>query len=387
VSAQLPPLPNDPIVAEVRAAVERLHLGDRYRALDRSPEFPRTEFRALGESRLLGLRTAVSLGGRGLPLPAVGVALFHLAYGGGTTFAKLSLQPEFSSVLAEHGSPELIDRWFRPMLRGERLVGNHLTEPGAGSDAVAMEMTAVPADGEYVLNGTKSEAAFAADADAAIVYAKVPAGGPRGGITAFLVPQDLPGISRSPGVGDLGERWQRRGTVAYTRVRVPRSHRLGEEGSGFDYVRAELTRERALLAAIYLGVARASWDETVQYVGERVAFGKSLSSQEAVAFPLVEDGASLTAAWLYLERTLEQLEHGVPADAEAALAKWMAADVALRALDHAIQFHGGRGYSQALPHEQRWRDVRSGPIAHGPSEIMHLVAARHLWPRAPRAGR
>ena len=374
-------------MAEVRGAVERLGLAERYRALDRHPQFPRVEFRGLGSSRLLGLRTPVRLGGRGLPLPTVGAALFHLAYGAGTTFAKLSLQPEFSSVLADHGDAALVERWFRPMVRGECLVGNHLTEPGAGSDAVAIETTAAPDGESYVLNGTKSEAAFAEDADAAIVYAKVTSGGARGAITAFLVPQDLPGISRQAGEGDLGERWQRRGTVQYTRVRVPRDHRIGVEGAGFEYVRAELTRERALLAAIYLGVARASWDETVRYVGERVAFGKPLSTQEAVAFPLVEDGAALTAAWLYVERTLEQLERGAPADADAALAKWMAADVALRVLDHAIQFHGGRGYSQALPHEQRWRDVRSGPIAHGPSEIMHLVAARQLWPRARRSER
>ena len=385
MSAELPPLPDDPIVAEVRAAVAELRLAERYRTLDRHPEFPRAEFRALGRAHLLGLRTATKFGGRGLSLPRVGVALYHLAYGGGTAFAKLSLQPEFSSVLAERGSEELVERWFRPLLRGEKLVGNHLTEPSAGSDAAALEMTA-ERDGEaYVLTGTKSEAAFAADADAAIVYAKVPSPSPRGGITAFLVPQDLPGISRTAGAGDMGERWQRRGTVTYSRVRVPQSDRIGAEGGGFEYVREELTRERALLAAIYLGVARASWDETVRYVGERVAFGKPLSSQEAVAFPLVEDGASLTATWLYVERTLALLDGGARADAEAALAKWMASEVALRAIDHAIQFHGGRGYSQSLPHEQRWRDVRSGRIAHGPAEIMHLVAARQLWPRNPRA--
>ncbi len=384
MSARLPMLPDDPLVPEIRAAVESLRLAERYRELDRHPEFPRAEFRGLGAAHLLGLRTRAALGGRGLALPRVGVALFRLAHASGTTFAKLSLQPEFSSVLAEHGSPPLVDEWFRPMLRGERLVGNHLTEPGAGSDAAAIATTATREGDGYVLDGTKSEAAFAADAEAAIVYARVPGGEPRGGITAFLVPQDLPGVSRHAGVGDLGERWQRRGSVVYSRVRVPERFRIGEEGKGFDYVRTELTRERALLAAIYLGVARAAWDETVEYVGERSAFGRTLSAQQAVAFPLVEDGASLTAAWLYVERTLERLERGEPADADAAMAKWMAGEVALRALDHAIQFHGGRGYSQSLPHEQRWRDVRSGPIAHGPAEIMHLVAARQLWPR--RAG-
>lgn len=337
----------------------------------------------MGAAHLLGLRTPARLGGRELPLPRVGALLYRLAYAGGTAFAKLSLQPEFSSVLAEHGSPELIDRWFRPMMRGESLVGNQLTEPTAGSDVAAIQMRAVRDGSDYVLRGTKSEVAFAVDADAAIVYAKLPAAAPRTGITAFLVPQDLPGIARQTGAGDMGERWQRRGSVTYTDVRIPVSQRIGEEASGFEYVRSELTRERALLAAIYLGVGRASWDETVRYVGEREAFGRPLASQEAVSFPLVEDGADLEAAWLYVQEALRSLEAGANADAEAALAKWMAGETALRAIDHAIQFHGGRGYSQALPHEQRWRDVRSGGIAHGPAEIMHLVAARHLWPRPP----
>jgi alkylation response protein AidB-like acyl-CoA dehydrogenase len=386
VTVNLPPWPDDPIVEELRSVARTLDLAGRYRSLDREPQFPRREFRALGEARLLGLHTPTEQGGRGLPLARAGVALFHLAYLGGTTFAKLSLQPEFSSVLAEHGSPAVVDAWFRPLVRGERLVGNQVTEPGAGSDATAIVTRAAPVGEEYVLAGEKSEAAFASDADAAIVYARVPGPDPRREITAFLVPQDLAGVERGSPPGDLGERWQRRGTVRYHDVRVPRGLRIGEEGAGFSYLRHELTREHALLAAIYLGVGRASWDETVAYVGRREAFGGPLAARDAVAFPLVEDGAELEASWLYTARVLERLDRGERCDAEAALAKWMATEVALRTIDHAIQFHGGRGYSQEFPHEQRWRDVRSGRIAHGPSEIMHLVAARRLWGGVDRRG-
>ncbi len=375
-------LPDDPIVDEVRAISRQLDLPRRYRELDRAPAFPRTEYRGLGEAHLLGLHFPPALGGRGLPLPRVGAVLFHLAYLAGTTFAKLSLQPEFGSVIAERGAPELVDRWFRPMLRGEVLVGNQVTEPGAGSDALALAATATPEPGGYRLDGEKSEIAFAQEAEAAIVYARVPGADPRKGVTSFLVPQDLPGIERLGPTGDLGERWQRRGNVRYHGVRIPSGLRIGEEGAGYEYLRTELDREHALLAAIYLGVARSSWDETVEYVGRREAFGRPLSAQEAVAFPLVVDGAELDATWLYTARVLGALERGEPAGSDAALAKWMATEVALRTIDHAIQFHGGRGYSQALPHEQRWRDVRSGRIAHGASEIMLRVAARDLWRRA-----
>ncbi len=379
-----PSLPSDPIVEEIREFAERHDLSRRSREIDARAEFPRAEFRALGQAHLLGLRTPARFGGRGLPLPRVGAALFHLAYLGGTAFAKLSLQPEFSSVLAEHGSDALVARWFVPMVRGEALVANQLTEPDAGSDAAAIALRAVRDGDDYVLDGTKSEAAFAEEADAAIVYARATGPDAARSISAFLVPQEGPGISRSAGPGDLGERWQRRGTVTYRSARVPSDQRIGEEGAAFSYVRHELTREHALLAAIYLGVARASWDDTVRYVGARRAFGRPLSAQEAVAFPLAEDLARLESTWLFVERTLARLEAGEGADRDAALAKYQATEVALEAIDHAIQFHGGRGYSRTLPHEQRWRDVRSGRIAHGPSEIMLLVAARSLWPRDSR---
>ena len=194
---------------------QELDLGRRYRELDRHPEFPRPEFRALGKAGLLGLSLPPALGGRGLSLPSVATALFHLGYLGGTTFAKLAIQPEFASVLADHGSPAMIDEWFRPLVRGERLVGNQLTEPGAGSDAGRMVLEARREGNGYVLTGTKSEVAFAEAAGAAIVYGRVGPPNTDVGITAFLVDQHLPGVRCIAGVGDLGERWQRRGRVEY----------------------------------------------------------------------------------------------------------------------------------------------------------------------------
>ncbi len=377
----IPPLPitEDPVHSEVKETVERLRLGYRYRELDGAPEFPREEFRELGRAHLLGLSRDTRLGGRGLPLPRVGSVLYLLGYLAGTTFAKLAMQPEFCGVLGEYGSTDLIERYYRPLLRGELLIGNQITEPGAGSDLSTLATTARRDGSEYRLSGTKTEAAFATEADAAIVYAKVEGPDSGGGVSAFLVPQTNVGIVRTPG-DDLGERWMRRGTVVYDQVRIPADHRIGTEGKAFEYVRDELVRDRLLLSCIYLGVARRSWEETIDHVGKRVAFGRPLSDQEAVGFALVEDWVRSDAAWRYVEHALEGPSVGA---AESALAKWYAYEVALTCIDHAIQFHGGRGYSKDLPHEQRWRDVRSGGIAHGPSEIMHLVASRALWPRPP----
>ncbi len=382
--SELWPLPDDPLLPELLADVAGLNLPARYREIDRAPEFPRAELRALGARRWLGLTIPESLGGRGLTPSRAAILLYRLAYASGTTFAKLSLQPEFCSVLAEHGGSELVDAWFRPLVRGERLVGNHVTEPEAGSDAAALGLIAEPVSGGYRLSGAKSEAAFAADAEAAIVYGRRPGTDRTTGVSAFLVPQDLPEVKRAIEPPDLGERWQRRGRVDYGGVEIPGANRIGAEGRGFDYLRAELDRERGLLAAIYLGVARASWEETVRDVGERRAFGRRLSDQQGVALPLVRDGTELESAWRFTQEALVRLERDATAGAGTAAAKALATRVSLTALDHAIQFHGGAGYSSRQPHEQRWRDVRSGGIAHGPTEVLESVVARRLWPRPPR---
>lgn len=376
------------LLREVRSLSRRLDLGRRSSELDRRPAFPWAEFKALGSARLLGLATPRAVGGRGARLSASMKALGELAYHGGTTFAKLSMQPEFCGVLAEAGSAAQRTSWLTPLLAGRRLIGNHVTEPSAGSDLSALTSVAEPVQGGYRISGTKSQAAFAVDADAAIVYAQTPRdrAARDGRATAFLVPQTAGGIVRRT-VPDMGERWMRRGTVRYEEVRVPSTARIGAEGRGLVYLAQELTRDRLLLSAVYLGVARSSFDETVRYAGTRTAFGRPIARHEAVGHALAEDWARLAAASAFVERTAAHCEAGEPVEGEAAMAKWLATETSLEVLDHAIQFHGGAGYSSALPHEQRWRDVRSGRIAHGTSEIMHHVATRSLWPRErpPRA--
>jgi acyl-CoA dehydrogenase len=173
----------------------------------------------------------------------------------------------------------------------------------------------------------------------------------------------------------------RRGAVRYDNVPVEPELRIGEEGRALEYVAPELHRERALLALIYLGVGRRSLEETVDHVGRREVSGRRLSERQAVAFPLVDAWAAGEATTLYALRTLARLDAGAEVAAEAALAKSMSVRWALEVHDLAIQFHGGRGYSQELPFERRWRDVRSGDLAHGAREVMRATAVRSIWPR------
>ncbi|MHB1931866.1 MAG: acyl-CoA dehydrogenase family protein [Thermoplasmata archaeon] len=374
-----PPLPDDPLVPDLVEFCEHHRLAESSARLDQQPEFPWEIFRRMGHAGYLGLTVPSERGGRGLPATRAAVLLFHLAYRSGTTFAKLSLQPEFASVLGEQGGPELVAEYFAPMLRGETLVANQVTEPAAGSDAGGLQLTAALERGEYRLDGVKTEAAFAVDARAAIVYGRTSDEPGTRGISAFLVEQDREGVRRSLSPPDLGERWMRRGQIVYEGVRVPIDHRLGPEGSGFKLVRTELTRERGLLAAIYLGVARAAWDRSLQHAAQRRAFGEPLARQSAVRDRLVDAWAELESSWLLVLWALERFDRGERADAYTALAKATATRVALEVIDTALQFHGGRGYSSELPFERWWRDVRSGGIAHGPTEIMRRIASKGLW--------
>jgi cyclohexanecarboxyl-CoA dehydrogenase len=376
-------LPDRPRASSVaRTAIDALEselgpLETYARSIDHAPRFPSEAWAALARHHLLGLTISTADGGRGLSALEAGRSLFELAHRGGTLFAKLSLQPEFCSVLLREGSPEHREAVFRRIARGELLVGNQVTEPEAGSDAAALTTTATRTDAGYRLTGTKSQAAFATEAELALVYARVDGST---GISAFLVPQRGPGVVRRA-IPDLGERWMLRGTVEYHDVGIPLTSRVGAEGQAFDALKDELTHERALLGAIYLGVAWHSWEETIEYVGERSAFGRPLAAQEAIAFPLVEDEARLRSTWMLVESTLERIDHGEGTPGDAARSKWLAASTAQTAIDHALQFHGGRGYSEELPFAQRFRDLRSARVAHGTDEIMHLVAARERWPR------
>ncbi|MCI4346838.1 MAG: acyl-CoA dehydrogenase family protein [Thermoplasmata archaeon] len=379
-----PPVPGDPLDREVEEFCARHRLSELNREVDARPRFPRELFQALGTARLLGLTVASSRGGRELPPTRAVRVLFRLAFHGGTMAAKLSLQPEFCSILSTLGASDEQRATYTRVVRGENLVGNQITEPEAGSDLGSLATLANPVEGGYTIGGTKSQAAFATEAESAIVLARTPGSG-RHALTAFLVPQKLAGIARST-VQDHGERWMGRGTVVYSSVKLPVESRIGPEGGALPALRDELRRERAFLAAIYLGVAWSSWHEAVEYVGSRETFGNRLADRQAVSFPLVEDRVRLESAWRQTEVVAAALDDGRATDADTAMLKWFAGEVTITAVEHAMQFHGGAGYSNELPHERRLRDLRSARLAHGTAEIAHVIAARALWP-APGEGK
>ena len=254
------------------------------------------------------------------------------------------------------------------------------TEPGAGSDAANLACRAERDGDAYVLTGEKSGITLGMAAQAAIVFARTDAREKARGVSAFLVPLDLPGVARSA-LRDLGSHAGVRAVLAFDHVRIPASHRLGEEGTGFYQVMQGFDYNRIIIALACLGAAQVSLEETMAYVRERQAFGRALARFEGVSFPIAEAATHLDAARWLCYRGLWLADHGRPYTKEAAMAKWWAPKLAVETIHQCLLLHGHYGYTDELPFEQRLRDVIGLEIGDGTAEVMKIIVARELMGR------
>ena len=217
---------------------------------------------------------------------------------------------------------------------------------------------------------------MAMQADFAIVFARTGTTESRArGISAFLVPLDSPGLTRTE-FDDHGTRSVGRGSLFFDGVRVPAKYRLGQEGQGFGQVMAGFDYSRALLGILCLAVARLSLDQAWKYTTERETFGKTLSNYQGVTFPLAEAETHLTAARLLCLQTLWLKDQSLPHTSEAAMCKWWGPKLAYDIVNTCLLTHGHGGYSKDLPFEQRLRDLLGLQIGDGTAQIMKMVISR-----------
>src|SRR5947208_17154994 len=276
----------------------RKELAPRSRHWDKSGEFPWDAWRQMGELGLLGFRNPGRFGGQEIDLVSMGIAIEEIARGDFSATYGIQLAGLAGQILGQSGSDEVKARWLPPTARGESIIALALTEPGVGSDAANLACRAEREGDGYVITGEKSGISLGMVAQAAIVFARTDPAGRARGVTAFLVPLDLPGGSRSP-LRDMGTRAIGRAVLAFDRVRVPDAYRLGEEGTGFYQVMQGFDYNRVGIALACLGVAQVSLEETMAYVKERKAFGRALATFEGVSFPIAEAATQVDACrWL-----------------------------------------------------------------------------------------
>lgn len=354
----------------------RERLAPRYQAREREGRVEPELVREMGELGLIGLDLPEVYGGLGQPSLTTGLVIEALAYGDfNVTYAQL-LASLNGQILARHASPEVAQEWIPRLVSGEVILALALTEPRGGSDAGNLMLSARRDGDAYILKGEKSSISMADQADAAIVFARTgkPEDGPRG-VSAFLVPLDAKGVSRSR-FDDVGSKSVGRGSIFFDDVVVPASNRLAEEGMGFVQVMQGFDYSRALIGLQCVGAAQASLDESWAYVKERQAFKAPLAQYQGVSFPLAEGETMIAALRQLCYHTLRLRDEGAPHTAEAAMCKWLGPKTAVDVIHQCLLTHGHYGYSLDLPHQQRLRDVMGLEIGDGTAQIMKLIIAR-----------
>ncbi|CAH2598914.1 Cyclohexanecarboxyl-CoA dehydrogenase [Rhodovastum atsumiense] len=351
-------------------------LAPNYRNTEKTGRISREIRCRMGELGLIGVEFPAQYGGLGLDHVTSGLVLEAIAEGDFNVGYIQLLGSLCGAIVARHAPPDIAADILPKVVAGEQLIALALTEPQGGSDAAALMLRAVRDGEHYVLDGEKTSISMADQADWAVVFARTGTVAERArGISAFLVDMRAPGISRTR-FSDLGQHAVGRGSIFFDKVRVPVSHRLGAEGSGFVQVMQGFDFSRALIGLQCLAVARVSLAETWAYVGERRSFGKPLADNQGVTFPLAEAETMVEAARLLCLRTLAAKDAGAPHTREAAMCKWWAPKLAFDVVHTCLLLHGHAGWSVDLPFEQRLRDVLGLQIGDGTAQIMKMIIAR-----------
>ncbi len=361
-----------------RYATDRVAPGFQER--DKTRVLDRQLMREMGEMGFIAPELPEEYGGQGLGVLAAGVIHEEIARAD-LSISYINLLASLNGqILSQHGAPEIMKPWLTRLTRGEALLAIALTEPRGGSDAANLRLR-IERDGEsYILNGEKTSISAADQADAAVVFGRTgTAESAAHGVTALLVPMDLPGVTRNR-FDCHGQRAIGRGSIFFENVRVPVSHRLGDENKGFVQVMQGFDYSRALIGLQVLAVARVALEETWAHVAERQAFGKPLSAFQGVSHPLADYDTQVEAARLLCLQALWLKDKELPHSAEAAMCKWWAPKLAYDVVHQCLLMHGHGGYDRGLM-EQRLRDVLGFQIGDGTAQIMKTIIAR------TRAGR
>jgi alkylation response protein AidB-like acyl-CoA dehydrogenase len=344
---------------------------------ERSGEFPRAAFEALGKAGLLGLVYPEEFGGGAQPqwvylLMLEELAAAHLAVGLGVSVQTLTMFPTFG-----HGTDEQRAAWLPPACSGEWIGAYCLSEPAGGSDAAALATKAVRDGESLVINGRKAFVTHGGEADFYQVFARTGGEG-SSGISCIFVPASTPGVTREKLEDKMGMRSSPTAAMVFEDVRVPAGNLVGEEGAGFRIAMEALDGGRLGIAACSVGLSRGALDAAVQFARERQQFGKRLVEFQGLSFMLADMATQVEAARTLTQDAAKRRDASVPYSTQAAMAKLFASDTAMRVTTDAVQVHGGYGYVSEFPVERYMREAKVLQIVEGTNQIQRLVIGRAL---------
>ncbi|HEX8229951.1 MAG TPA: acyl-CoA dehydrogenase family protein [Chloroflexia bacterium] len=282
------------------------------------------------------------------------------------------------TCLLQHGTEEQKLRWLAPMCKGETLACFSLTEPGAGSDPASMKSRAVRDGDSYVLNGRKTFATNSGEADVYILFAMTDPEAAGRGISAFIIPRDTPGLSFGEPIQKMGVRTSVQREIYLEDVRLPADQLLGQEGGGLRIALAALDVGRIEIAAQGVGLSQGAYDFALNHAKGRVQFGQAIGQNQAISFMLADMHVATEAARMLTYRAAMSYDEGKPFAKEAAMAKLLATDTAMKVTTDAVQILGGFGVTKASPAERFMRDAKVTQIYEGTNQVQRMVIAGHI---------
>ncbi|UKE45762.1 MULTISPECIES: acyl-CoA dehydrogenase family protein [Xanthomonas translucens group] len=346
---------------------------------DRTGEFPLENIRLLGENGLMGIEVPEQYGGAGMDPIAYVLAMVEIAAGDAAHSTIMSVNNSlFCAGILNNGDEAQKQKYVRAIADGSHIGAFALTEPQSGSDATAMRCRAVRQDdGSFVINGKKSWITSGPVAKYIVLFAVTdPEQGSRG-ITAFVVDTDKPGFHRGKTEPKLGIRASATCEIEFQDYVASPDEVLGVPGEGFKIAMSVLDAGRIGIASQAIGIARAAYQATLDYVKERKAFGSPIGAFQMTQAKIADMKCKLDASLLLTLRAAWVKGQGQRFTTEAAVAKLTASEAAMWITHQAVQIHGGMGYSKEMPLERYFRDAKITEIYEGTSEIQRLVIARN----------
>ncbi|MER7689301.1 acyl-CoA dehydrogenase family protein [Streptomyces sp. NPDC097610] len=383
VDRQLPTDEARDLISLVRDIAQR-EIAPKAAEEEDAGRFPREIFGLLSDSGLLGLPYDSEYGGGDQPYEVYLQVLEELAMARLTVGLGVSVHTLSCHALANYGTKEQRAEYLPAMLGGGLLGAYCLSEPSSGSDAASLRTKAVREGGgeagggeEWAITGTKAWITHGGVADFYTVLARSGGAGPRG-ITAFLVPGHAEGLSAAPPEKKMGMKGSPTAQIHFDGVRVSDGRRIGDEGQGFAIALAALDSGRLGIAACAIGVAQAALDEALAYATGREQFGRPISDFQGLRFMLADMATQIEAGRALYLAAARLRDAGRPFTKQAAMAKLLCTDTAMKVTTDAVQVLGGYGYTADFPVERYLREAKVLQIVEGTNQIQRMVIARHL---------
>ena len=352
------------------------------REWDQEQHFPIELIPKLASLGLLGIQFPERYGGAGMSAIDYCTCIEELArVDPGVALSVAAHNGLCSSHIFTFGNEEQRQKFLVPLARGEKIGAWGLTESTSGSDAAGMRTAAMRAGNCWSISGSKTFTTHGRAGDIMVVMAVTDRALGSKGISAFVVERGTPGMTPGKKEDKLGMRASDTSEVLFDNCRIPADQMIGVEGQGFVNTMEVLDSGRIGIAALAVGLAQGAYEAAVSYARERKAFGRTISSFQAIQFKLADAATRVEAARLLTYRAAHSRQQGRRTTLESSMAKLYASEVAVRVADECVQIHGGYGFVKDYPAEKYFRDVKLTTIGEGTSEIQRLVIARQLLSR------